>query len=280
MPRRHHTRTSSDTDVLYRRVRRRRRRGSRQSPNQPLAVRQNLRRFAPGSSHGLGTGTISTSASRPPRDSTVFCARRAGRVRTCRVRPRRGVASRAARRLESSAGSMAHPVLLIEVERAVLASDVLRAGGRAHVRHVRPRVANVVPSLRDGDAFGMGGEASVGHREGPMAREGAERVGRAGGGRAWRRTLMPYDPPTMNAKNGTAFVRKWCPRRARLMTPASPRARRSARRREGLSSQGVSRTTTCATRPRTAFVRIRHGRIIDSFRWTIIGEPSLEPRRC
>ena len=133
---------------------------------------------------------------------------------------------------------MAHPVLLLEVERAVLASDVLRAGGRAHVCHVRPRVANVVPSLRDGDAFGMGGEASVGHREGPMAREGAERVGRAGGGRAWRRTLMPYDPPTMNAKNGTAFVRKWCPRRARLMTPASPRARRSARPREGSSSPG------------------------------------------
>ena len=47
---------------------------------------------------------------------------------------------------------------------------------------------------------------------------------------------MPYDPPTMNAKNGTAFVRKWCPRRARLMTPASPRARRIARRREGSSS--------------------------------------------
>ena len=44
---------------------------------------------------------------------------------------------------------------------------------------------------------------------------------------------MPYDPPTMKAKKGTAFVRKWFPRRARLMTPAPPRARRSARRRGG-----------------------------------------------
>lgn len=154
-----------------------RRRASRQSPNQPLAVRQNLRRFAPGSSHGLGTGTISTSASRPPRDSTVFCARCPGRVQKFRVRSRRGVASRAR---ASSAEWMAHPVLLLEVERAVLASDVLRAGGRAHVCHVRPRVANVVPSLRDGDEVRRGGGASVGHRGGS---EGRGRVPSGSGAR-------------------------------------------------------------------------------------------------
>ena len=163
-------------DVFYRRFRRRQRRASRQSPNQPLAARQNLRRLAPGSSHGLGTGTISTSASSPPRDSTVFCARCPGRVQKFRVRSRRGVASRA-RASSAESMVMAHPVLLLEVERAVLASDVLRAGGRAHVRHVRPRVANVVPSLRDGYGVGRGGGASVGR--------GRDRRG-AGGCRAGR----------------------------------------------------------------------------------------------
>ena len=177
IPRRCPPRTSGDMDVFYRRFRRR---ASRQSPNQPLAARQNLRRLAPGSSHGLGTGTISTSASSPPRDSTVFCARCPERVRKFRVRSRRGVASRAR---ASSAESMAHPVLLLEVERAVLASDVLRAGGRAHVRHVRPRVANVVPSLRDGVEVGRGGASRSG--------EGSEGRGRVPSGSGARTDDAP-----------------------------------------------------------------------------------------
>ena len=79
---------------------------------------------------------------------------------------------------------------------------------------------------------------------------------------------MPYDPPTMKAKKGTAFVRKWFPRRARLMTPAPPRARRSARDGEGPSvGHGVSAALRRERHDQafTAFVRIRHGRLSDDF---------------
>ena len=77
---------------------------SRVRTNPSRFARTRRRAWRHGSSHGLGTGTISTSASRPPRDSTVFCARCAGRARKFRVRPRRGVASRAARRLSRRRG--------------------------------------------------------------------------------------------------------------------------------------------------------------------------------
>ena len=40
--------------------------------NHVLTPTQNLRRFAPGSSHGLGTGTISTSFSRLPRAAVIL----------------------------------------------------------------------------------------------------------------------------------------------------------------------------------------------------------------
>ena len=85
---------------------------------------------------------------------------------------------------------------------------------------------------------------------------------------------MPYDPPTMNAKNGTAFVRKWCPRRARLMTRVPARAAKCP------TTGGVVLTRASAERRRARRDRAPRSfeSVTDELSIHFYGQLSVNPR--